>query len=111
MIRRPPRSTLFPYTTLFRSLAAHARRNRGTAHRIREQVHHLLTAMTVVSEDTLSEPGGRRQGDGRGDVRIAVTIRSDPRPKAEQRGRRHVRVEPGDLRLQQLVKALLQSVD
>src|SRR3712207_7786151 len=26
MIRRPPRSTLFPYTTLFRSLAARARR-------------------------------------------------------------------------------------
>src|SRR5256885_5421657 len=25
MIRRPPRSTLFPYTTLFRSLAAGAR--------------------------------------------------------------------------------------
>src|SRR2546427_1971627 len=23
MIRRPPRSTLFPYTTLFRSIAAH----------------------------------------------------------------------------------------
>src|SRR3712207_6917456 len=28
MIRRPPRSTLFPYTTLFRSLRA-ARRRRG----------------------------------------------------------------------------------
>src|SRR2546426_2425425 len=27
MIRRPPRSTLFPYTTLFRSSAAAARRN------------------------------------------------------------------------------------
>src|SRR3712207_8888451 len=26
MIRRPPRSTLFPYTTLFRSLDRHARR-------------------------------------------------------------------------------------
>src|SRR3989442_8194119 len=25
MIRRPPRSTLFPYTTLFRSLGLHAR--------------------------------------------------------------------------------------
>src|SRR5437762_12402808 len=25
MIRRPPRSTLFPYTTLFRSLEVHAR--------------------------------------------------------------------------------------
>src|SRR2546429_6704560 len=30
MIRRPPRSTLFPYTTLFRSLRA--RRRRGGAH-------------------------------------------------------------------------------
>src|SRR3712207_8965588 len=32
MIRRPPRSTLFPYTTLFRSVrdvANHARRHRG----------------------------------------------------------------------------------
>src|SRR2546422_3906514 len=28
MIRRPPRSTLFPYTTLFRSLAGGARRAR-----------------------------------------------------------------------------------
>src|SRR3712207_7146631 len=28
MIRRPPRSTLFPYTTLFRSAAALARRPR-----------------------------------------------------------------------------------
>src|SRR5688572_31622935 len=27
MIRRPPRSTLFPYTTLFRSLALHEARN------------------------------------------------------------------------------------
>src|SRR2546421_7673904 len=26
MIRRPPRSTLFPYTTLFRSARSHARR-------------------------------------------------------------------------------------
>src|SRR2546426_2543263 len=31
MIRRPPRSTLFPYTTLFRSLRRRARRRRGCA--------------------------------------------------------------------------------
>src|SRR3712207_7990944 len=31
MIRRPPRSTLFPYTTLFRSLAARQRRVRRVA--------------------------------------------------------------------------------
>src|SRR2546430_7378320 len=29
MIRRPPRSTLFPYTTLFRSRHRHARDERG----------------------------------------------------------------------------------
>src|SRR4030043_1815047 len=32
MIRRPPRSTLFPYTTLFRSVLAHSH-----AHRPRER--------------------------------------------------------------------------
>src|SRR3989449_11046186 len=31
MIRRPPRSTLFPYTTLFRSLAEHHRPRGGEA--------------------------------------------------------------------------------
>src|SRR2546430_6363596 len=31
MIRRPPRSTLFPYTTLFRSLGAHAPGEAGVA--------------------------------------------------------------------------------
>src|SRR5690349_24760796 len=31
MLRRPPRSTLFPYTTLFRSVSSGSRRgNRGT---------------------------------------------------------------------------------
>src|SRR2546426_5305845 len=30
MIRRPPRSTLFPYTTLFRSLQGNARGRRAT---------------------------------------------------------------------------------
>src|SRR2546430_16390723 len=31
MIRRPPRSTLFPYTTLFRSPGAYTRMGRGVA--------------------------------------------------------------------------------
>src|SRR5437588_1268718 len=33
MIRRPPRSTLFPYTTLFRSIAPHAARRAGASAR------------------------------------------------------------------------------
>src|SRR2546425_9031100 len=51
MIRRPPRSTLFPYTTLFRS---------GRAH-----VDHLLDAGDLVLErrrDRLLERLGRGAG-------------------------------------------------
>src|SRR2546422_8203653 len=39
MIRRPPRSTLFPYTTLFRSL-----------HRLLEQVERLLLAPGLLED-------------------------------------------------------------
>src|SRR2546427_2194651 len=39
MIRRPPRSTLFPYTTLFRSY--NFPQNRVTDHRIHHTVHDL----------------------------------------------------------------------
>src|SRR2546426_5048175 len=35
MIRRPPRSTLFPYTTLFRSGVGRGRRARGLGERVR----------------------------------------------------------------------------
>src|SRR2546421_7863350 len=39
MIRRPPRSTLFPYTTLFRSVTArHSRPGRRVAGRAADQV-------------------------------------------------------------------------
>src|SRR5258708_21197910 len=49
MIRRPPRSTLFPYTTLFRSVVAHVDawgRDRHNGHidssLVHEGQHHLL---------------------------------------------------------------------
>src|SRR5689334_23710570 len=47
MIRRPPRSTLFPYTTLFRSLGVvtefHGRRGPALGHRpqVRDVAEHL----------------------------------------------------------------------
>src|SRR3712207_5289424 len=49
MIRRPPRSTLFPYTTLFRSLHG------GT----------LLRARLPEPPGGAREPAGERPGDGR----------------------------------------------
>src|SRR5947207_12098398 len=41
LIRRPPRSTLFPYTTLFRSLCAPLRRGQACARRgLRRRLWH-----------------------------------------------------------------------
>src|SRR5256885_6367596 len=51
MIRRPPRSTLFPYTTLFRSRTIYARKGfRGDA--LEQMVAHV-TADPVFWVDTM----------------------------------------------------------
>src|SRR3712207_8002738 len=44
MIRRPPRSTLFPYTTLFRSRAGAGAGERGAAARVPRLVPHAARA-------------------------------------------------------------------
>src|SRR5256885_6498334 len=54
MIRRPPRSTLFPYTTLFRS---------GHAQPPGEHVHRLAALVAGLGLRAL---GPERQGVGRG---------------------------------------------
>src|SRR5256885_8756211 len=48
MIRRPPRSTLFPYTTLFRSVDGEARN--ALAHAARERVEQLQAFDLVVEQ-------------------------------------------------------------
>src|SRR3989475_937458 len=60
MIRRPPRSTLFPYTTLFRSLA---RIHRYTLDRLRKEIEPVTAADFMrflfrwqrLAEDTRAE--------------------------------------------------------
>src|SRR2546430_9007681 len=52
MIRRPPRSTLFPYTTLFRSATAHPRNQN---HRLSRRLRHLPSQPTNRSEEHTSE--------------------------------------------------------
>src|SRR5258708_28409526 len=42
MIRRPPRSTLFPYTTLFRSKAVHSWHFDVEQHQVRHKGSNLL---------------------------------------------------------------------
>src|SRR5438270_3795934 len=56
MIRRPPRSTLFPYTTLFRSevgvaetpLPPHSKNSRFTKHRSEEHTSELQSQSNLV---------------------------------------------------------------
>src|SRR5688572_31823001 len=50
MLRRPPRSTLFPYTTLFRSLlTAHARRERRPRVRHRDRRGHARARSIIAA--------------------------------------------------------------
>src|SRR5258705_1008456 len=56
MIRRPPRSTLFPYTTLFRSVCeatgeAGAEIHAGTAEHAHDAAGHVLAAVITRAFD------------------------------------------------------------
>src|SRR2546430_11739024 len=58
MIRRPPRSTLFPYTTLFRSQRGahrHRRAHAIPAHLVAGRRHHEVRRYGVRSEEHTSE--------------------------------------------------------
>src|SRR2546430_13017987 len=58
MIRRPPRSTLFPYTTLFRS----GQSDRGASENAREAARRLSRAVDRPLDRALRErEGARRQ--------------------------------------------------
>src|SRR2546422_8138454 len=74
MIRRPPRSTLFPYTPLFRSVELEGRRERDAD--LAPSVHRR--------EQTVQREGGNRRDDrrplphGHGECRLDQLVRADP---------------------------------
>src|SRR2546425_4679524 len=90
MIRRPPRSTLFPYTTLFRSIE-----ERG-ATEPRERLPEILAlvrlgAARVVAHHRVDAPPHDRVPE-----RLAVGLRPDRRGDLAQNPRRRgVREGPG----------------
>src|SRR3712207_7711977 len=59
MIRRPPRSTLFPYTTLFRSALRRLRRDDGAT-----------LAPRADADERLPHPVPLRRGDSAGGGRV-----------------------------------------
>src|SRR3712207_8574789 len=92
MIRRPPRSTLFPYTTLFRSLAV----QRGE----REQ---------LVAVDDLA-----RAIDGQHPVAVAVEREADVvavHPRGERLDRKSTRLNSSHANISYAVFCLKKSQD
>src|SRR5690349_23703222 len=60
MIRRPPRSTLFPYTTLFRSLPTDPRHGRPRGRVAAQQIERRQIRLKGRSEEHTSELQSRR---------------------------------------------------
>src|SRR3989442_6548081 len=58
MIRRPPRSTLFPYTTLFRSVGSHSCSHPYLTKIDDERLHRELADSKAACEAALRRPCG-----------------------------------------------------
>src|SRR2546426_1862748 len=63
MIRRPPRSTLFPYTTLFRSRAARPPGGRG-CHELHRQRPVAVTSRSLGADSGSRRPASHRRPEG-----------------------------------------------
>src|SRR3712207_9332251 len=86
MIRRPPRSTLFPYTTLFRSVhAVHEREELGDEGRLEALAHHVAgggEGVYLVEEDDRGRLGLRLVEDGaQPRLALAPVLVEDLRPR------------------------------
>src|SRR5260221_7985718 len=73
MIRRPPRSTLFPYTTLFRS-------PRRACHGTRPWCRGWPRARFPISPPCPDRPSGRGRGGGKGEGAREKRKAQDPTP-------------------------------
>src|SRR2546429_5691670 len=92
MIRRPPRSTLFPYTTLFRSRAELAvgglgGRGRGGGQPVDDAVQRLVVALHQLREAAVARILGRQRGARQpAAVRVAVEVLAGSARRVAVRG-------------------------
>src|SRR5438034_9280420 len=88
MLRRPPRSTLFPYTTLFRSLPPDQRQtdpapragDAGFRHE-RQARHPANVAIDVRDHAPAIGGGGRRLGIEQQAADLAVPVAAEVQPR------------------------------
>src|SRR3712207_8793872 len=75
MIRRPPRSTLFPYTTLFRSTGRH-RLNRGGHRQANAALHRVVVVRMRAHQPTIDHVR-RRTAEGKSKREIIRCLKRD----------------------------------
>src|SRR5256885_7939974 len=85
MIRRPPRSTLFPYTTLFRSPCAAC--GGGGWQRAHRQVDVKIPAGVKSGQRVRVSGEGTGARGARGDLYLSVTVASHPFFERKEIGR------------------------
>src|SRR3989441_12996218 len=101
MIRRPPRSTLFPYTTLFRSCNGEAREQQGHPRHVAVVLPRLVGA---AQDDVIDRGGGDLRplddgldGDRREVIRADVSERNAVFSHGGSQSRTNECVEPSGL--------------
>ena len=87
MIRRPPRSTLFPYTTLFRSTRVHDTFY-GNLTGGFFQIRHLQNVIVNAMHDKARKEDGHN-GNNHEEIHVQVGIRSEEHT-SELQSRRHI---------------------
>src|SRR2546422_7854767 len=83
MIRRPPRSTLFPYTTLFRSLAASQEQVSSTLSQTRSQVDALNSQLNDIDRKST------RLNSSHGYISYAVFCLKKKKKKKQNKTKQH----------------------
>src|SRR5258707_14237104 len=81
MIRRPPRSTLFPYTTLFRSLEL----LREIKKRAPESLVILMTAFSTVANAVIRDRKSTRLNSSHANISYAVFCLKKKKKKKDAR--------------------------
>src|SRR3712207_6996166 len=77
MIRRPPRSTLFPYTTLFRSQVFEVREVRESMKEAAEEARQYMLESVVETSDELMEKFFGGEEITVEEIREALRVRSE----------------------------------
>src|SRR2546429_7176565 len=98
MIRRPPRSTLFPYTTLFRSLCPRARATPARAPEARGTARHAhRCALEPVQPDR--DRKSTRLNSSHGYISYAVFCLKKKKKKIKQHEYTHIHsIDTRDIR-------------